>query len=139
MGSGEQWDRKIWTSHKGRAHAGEPACGRPRGLRRAAALRSEISKLCSDRFHFGEDGQGDGEDFSSAGTGCDGEAQAYFYFRDEPFYRERGFRAGFGADAVAGKDSLYDAGVGGAADVCAVHQSRGEAALFLPAISGKPD
>ena len=42
-------------------------------------------------------------------------------------------------DALAGEDSLHDAGLGRAADVCALHQPRREAALFLPAVFGEPD
>ena len=39
----------------------------------------------------------------------------------------------------ARENSLHDAGLGGAADVRALHQPRREAALFLSAIPGEPD
>jgi GTPase len=61
------------------------------------------------------------------------------YVGDEPLHRNRGLRARLGAHALARENSIYDPGVGGAADVCALHQPCGEAALFLPAILGEPD
>ena len=55
------------------------------------------------------------------------------------FIETRGFRARLRPHALAGENSLHDASLGSAADVCALHQSRREAALFVSAVSGKPD
>ncbi len=49
------------------------------------------------------------------------------------------FERAVGSHALAREDSLHDAGLGRAADVCAFYQSRREAAFFLSEILGKSD
>ncbi len=55
------------------------------------------------------------------------------------FLEQGGFSARAGADGQADSDFLYDAGRRCAADVCAVHGPRYQAALCVRAVPGKPD
>ena len=58
---------------------------------------------------------------------------------DEPLPQARGFRTRFGARAPASQDLLHDPGRGRPADFRHLHRPKSEAALRLPALSGKPD
>ena len=130
-----KWDLMIaGLKRTGRPTKAQRMRESKRGLRGPAAVRAQVSELCACRLYFGAERQGNGEDLSSARESCSGTTEARDDCGDESVSGARGFRPRFCSRAAAGEDPLYDAGLGGSADVCAVHQPRGETALRLPAL-----
>ena len=83
-------------------------------------------------------GKGSGEDSPHAGRSRVRAPQTDSDRRDEPFPEIRRLRTCFGTGTPTGQDLLHDPGGSVAANLRSLHQPQGEAALFLPAISGKP-